>query len=262
MSASGARIDARSIPLAELLIDVAHSQPAAQRPRRCATRQVRLLLGVSAVDGRLGRLATVRSHFAAAIAACAVLGASGTAFGATDVTLDAAAGGDITEWAIPYQDGFPQDVTAGPDGNVWFTVYARTGAGAVGRITPRGDVAVFPLAGIGNPWAITGGSRSLHLVAYVMAWRQNGNARSRRREPRDALERGRGVAARDSRVAVRARRRGGPAPRRPRARGGVSVTPASRSSSSSATFNVSTTLPTRVPAITRVAGSRRSSSLT
>ena len=36
----------------------------------------------------------------------------------------------------------PSGITAGPDGNLWFTEAAAT----IGRITPAGTVTEFPLA--------------------------------------------------------------------------------------------------------------------
>ena len=43
-----------------------------------------------------------------------------------------AAAGTITEFPIPTR-GTPFDITAGPDGNLWFT----DGAGKIGRITTQ-----------------------------------------------------------------------------------------------------------------------------
>ncbi len=57
-----------------------------------------------------------------------------------------AAFGDITEYTPPTSRGtfksMPVDITAGPDGNLWFT--ERNGA-AIGRITPSGTITEFPL---------------------------------------------------------------------------------------------------------------------
>jgi streptogramin lyase len=49
-----------------------------------------------------------------------------------------AAAGTITEFPIPTR-GTPFDITAGPDGNLWFT----DGAGEIGRITPSGSFSTF-----------------------------------------------------------------------------------------------------------------------
>ena len=50
----------------------------------------------------------------------------------------AASAQTITEF--PTSDSGPVDITAGPDGNVWFTGYL---AGTIGRITPAGTVTEF-----------------------------------------------------------------------------------------------------------------------
>jgi streptogramin lyase len=66
--------------------------------------------------------------------------------------------GVITEFSIPDTGGrqvFVFGISAGPDGNLWFTEQG----GAIGRITPTGVVAVFPLnLGISKPNLITAGA--------------------------------------------------------------------------------------------------------
>ena len=47
---------------------------------------------------------------------------------------------------------YPQDITAGPDGSLWFT---NTGNDSVGRITTGGAVAYYPVAS--EPFGITAG---------------------------------------------------------------------------------------------------------
>jgi len=55
-------------------------------------------------------------------------------------------GAEITEF--PVGDGaFPQGITAGPDGNIWFT---ETGSNRVGRITTNGVITHFNVGGIGR----------------------------------------------------------------------------------------------------------------
>jgi hypothetical protein len=50
----------------------------------------------------------------------------------------------IIKFPIPTDDGYPVAITAGPDGNLWFT----EGWGArIGRITPAGVITDFPLLG-------------------------------------------------------------------------------------------------------------------
>ena len=48
----------------------------------------------------------------------------------------------------------PYGITAGPDGNLWFT---NSGNNSIGRITPAGVVSNFTGAGINGPNGITAG---------------------------------------------------------------------------------------------------------
>ena len=48
----------------------------------------------------------------------------------------------VTEFPIPTSGSGPQDIAAGPDGNLWFTEQA---ANQIGRITTTGIVADFPI---------------------------------------------------------------------------------------------------------------------
>src|SRR5260221_6153746 len=50
-----------------------------------------------------------------------------------------AAAGTVTEFNVPSGTAF--GITAGPDGNLWFT----DSAGAIGRITPSGSITLFPV---------------------------------------------------------------------------------------------------------------------
>jgi virginiamycin B lyase len=64
-----------------------------------------------------------------------------------------AAAGTVTEFPLP-QHGTPFDITAGPDGNLWFTA----GTGEVGRITSGGSIIEFALpTGASFPEGITAG---------------------------------------------------------------------------------------------------------
>jgi virginiamycin B lyase len=66
-----------------------------------------------------------------------------------------AASGSFREFAIPTKASRPFNVTTGPDGNIWFT---ETGAGKIGRITPRGVITEFPLGNsMSGPQDITTG---------------------------------------------------------------------------------------------------------
>jgi streptogramin lyase len=73
--------------------------------------------------------------------------------------------GNLTEFALPDAGTFPQDITVGPDGTLWFTAgFAATLRGSegapskIGRITPDGDVREFALnSAEGPPHEIVGG---------------------------------------------------------------------------------------------------------
>jgi virginiamycin B lyase len=52
-----------------------------------------------------------------------------------------ATAGTITEFPIPTKSA-PIGITAGPDGNVWFTEIMQ-GVGKIGRITPSGTITEF-----------------------------------------------------------------------------------------------------------------------
>lgn len=63
--------------------------------------------------------------------------------------------GQITEFPVPTSQGVPWGITKGPDGNLWFT---ESFGNKIGRITPTGQVQEFPLPGGGNePAGITTG---------------------------------------------------------------------------------------------------------
>src|SRR6266446_9138155 len=67
-----------------------------------------------------------------------------------------AAAGTITEFPIPTKSA-PIGITAGPDGNLWFTEITQ-GAGEIGRITPSGRFTVFPVPTASSmPEGITAG---------------------------------------------------------------------------------------------------------
>src|SRR2546426_819371 len=53
-----------------------------------------------------------------------------------------AAAGTITEFSIPPAESDPVGITAGPDGNLWFT---ELKGNQIGRITPSGAITEFPL---------------------------------------------------------------------------------------------------------------------
>jgi streptogramin lyase len=41
----------------------------------------------------------------------------------------------------------PYGITAGPDGNLWFTEYSGTSGSAIGSITPSGNITSYPVSG-------------------------------------------------------------------------------------------------------------------
>ena len=64
--------------------------------------------------------------------------------------------GVITEFAIPTGGSGPYEITAGPDGNLWFT---ESLGNKIGRITPAGAITEFPVpTGGSNPLPIALGS--------------------------------------------------------------------------------------------------------
>jgi streptogramin lyase len=68
-------------------------------------------------------------------------------------------GQTITEFPIPTPASVPLDITAGPDGNLWFTEFTP-GVRTIGRITLGGAITEFPLAPnpANGPFGITAGS--------------------------------------------------------------------------------------------------------
>ncbi len=78
--------------------------------------------------------------------------------------------GSVSEFPLPQLSGAPVDIVAGPDGNLWFTVappdcsenQRRVGecpqAHALGRITPTGNMSIFPLPGQSMPLGIALGA--------------------------------------------------------------------------------------------------------
>ena len=66
--------------------------------------------------------------------------------------------GTITEYPLPSADSSPQDIAAGPDGNMWFT---EPWGNQIGRITPDGTITEFPVltapTHYPGPWMIAAG---------------------------------------------------------------------------------------------------------
>ncbi len=64
-------------------------------------------------------------------------------------------GGSITEYPVPskqYDSGILQGITAGPDGNLWFTTYSY-----IGRMTPSGSFTFYPITAYNGAYDITPG---------------------------------------------------------------------------------------------------------
>src|SRR5215471_16133945 len=60
--------------------------------------------------------------------------------------------GRVTEFALPTLNNSPFEITAGRDGNLWFTLPSRSSTFPVriGRITPGGTVTEFALPTLDN----------------------------------------------------------------------------------------------------------------
>jgi sugar lactone lactonase YvrE len=75
------------------------------------------------------------------------------------LVMDYAPNGTITEFPIPITSSSPgsnpSGITAGPDGNLWFT---ESAVNKIGRISPRGTITEFPVPTTGSgPDGITAG---------------------------------------------------------------------------------------------------------
>lgn len=60
----------------------------------------------------------------------------------------------VTEFPLPVSNSVPYGITAGPDGNIWFT---EQWGGKIGRITPDGTLTEFSIPSGGSPQDITAG---------------------------------------------------------------------------------------------------------
>jgi len=74
--------------------------------------------------------------------------------------------GTITEFPVPTSSSQPAGITAGPDGNLWFT--ERLGD-KIGRITPKqGKITEFPTPTTGSePEGITAGPANTTSVWFT-----------------------------------------------------------------------------------------------
>ncbi len=78
-------------------------------------------------------------------------------FGELEAVAPATTTGGVTAFPLPPGASTPTAMTVGPDGNIWFTEGA---ASRIGRITPRGKYAEFPLPPGRKPSGIAAGSDS------------------------------------------------------------------------------------------------------
>jgi virginiamycin B lyase len=62
--------------------------------------------------------------------------------------------GVVTEFSIPTPNSDTNFISAGPDGNVWFTEFVGN---KIGRITPDGVISEFLLPTDSEPLGITAG---------------------------------------------------------------------------------------------------------
>ncbi len=72
----------------------------------------------------------------------------------TDSAIVCLDGGRLSEFPLSSWSGGPGDITAGPDGNLWF---ASSRVGKIGRITTSGLVTEFPVPNDGWPGSIAAG---------------------------------------------------------------------------------------------------------
>ena len=61
--------------------------------------------------------------------------------------------GELTEFILPGSSSFPNHLTAGPDGNLWFTDFDHDAPWQVGKITPNGIITEFPFPTL-DCWAL------------------------------------------------------------------------------------------------------------
>ena len=69
--------------------------------------------------------------------------------------IPAAPAMSITEFPVPTASSLPDGITAGPDGNLWFT---ESYSNNIGRISPGGTITEFPVpTAKSGPWGIAAG---------------------------------------------------------------------------------------------------------
>jgi virginiamycin B lyase len=74
---------------------------------------------------------------------------------AAPVTIAADTGPSIIEYSIPTANSDPESITAGPDGNLWFT---ENGGNKIANLTTAGVFTEYSLpTAKSRPWGITAG---------------------------------------------------------------------------------------------------------
>src|SRR5437588_6350752 len=99
---------------------------------------------MNVVNKRATKIANSAKRISAAVIVAAVV-VAGQGVGANAAT------GDIVEFSAPSPS---YDITAGPDGNLWFI---ESNVNKIGRITPTGTVTEFDIPTAGDPSSITAG---------------------------------------------------------------------------------------------------------
>lgn len=61
--------------------------------------------------------------------------------------------GTMTKYALPAKS-YPQGITVGPDGNLWFTEWESS---KIGKVTPKGEITEYSLPGGSEPYHIAAG---------------------------------------------------------------------------------------------------------
>jgi serine/threonine protein kinase len=78
-------------------------------------------------------------------------------------THQASSAGSISEFPLA-ANSQPQGITAGPDGNLWFTEF---NAVKIGRISPNGTVTEFPVPTANPGWITAGHDGNLWFTEYI-----------------------------------------------------------------------------------------------
>lgn len=95
------------------------------------------------------------------LGACGASTTPGSSTPTATPTIRVVLKGMITEFQLSASNSQTGDITAGPDGNLWFTEAVNGGqSGKIGRITPSGQISEFPLSSSYQAVSITAGPDS------------------------------------------------------------------------------------------------------